>query len=153
MTHQTMLELSDGWDVTTPLGDGVVLIITTPSYLGNSTLYVRLNDSGQLKHFDSNDVVLHGSPTYGQARVPKKLPWEIEKEEPTRTPFSPAEVFGTPDNEWEYGTCGWLSAEGRFRARRHKIDKRLEHETGDVQNQWITLDKQYGGTFIPDTVA
>lgn len=69
MTHQTMLELSDGWEVFTPLGKGTVLIITTPSYLGNSTLYVKMED-GQLKHFDSNDVRLAGSPTYGEDRQP-----------------------------------------------------------------------------------
>lgn len=69
MTWQTMLELSEGWDVHTPLGPGVVLIVTTPCYLGNSTLYVKLKD-GQLKHFDSNDVRLYGSPTYGEDLVP-----------------------------------------------------------------------------------
>lgn len=42
MTHQTLLELSDGWDVYTPLGRGTVLVITTPSYLGNSVVYVKL---------------------------------------------------------------------------------------------------------------
>lgn len=77
MTHQTMLELSDGWDVLTPLGPGVVLIITTPSYLGNSTLYVKLKN-GQLKHLDSNDVVLLGSPTYGEDLTPE-IPKEWEK--------------------------------------------------------------------------
>lgn len=62
---QTMLELSDGWTVHTPLGKGTVLIITTPSYLGNSTLYVKL-ETGELKHFDSNDIRIYGSPTYGE---------------------------------------------------------------------------------------
>jgi hypothetical protein len=70
MMWQTMLELSDGWDVITPLGRGVVLIVTTPSYLGNSTLYVKLKD-GQLKHFDSNDVRICGSPTYGETVLPE----------------------------------------------------------------------------------
>lgn len=70
MMWQTMLELSDGWDVFTPLGRGTALIVTTPSYLGNSTIYVKLQD-GQLKHFDSNDIRLAGSPTYGEALVPK----------------------------------------------------------------------------------
>lgn len=69
MTWQTMLELSDGWEVRTPLGKGTVLIVTTPSYLGNSILYVKM-ENGQLKHFDSNDVILCGSPTYREERNP-----------------------------------------------------------------------------------
>lgn len=67
---QTMLELSEGWEVHTPLGAGTVLIITTPSYLGNSTVYVKM-ENGELKHFDSNDIRLYGSPTYGENRVPE----------------------------------------------------------------------------------
>ncbi len=72
-----MLELSDGWDVLTPLGEGVVLIITTPSYLGNSTLYVKLKN-GELKHFDSNSVRICGSPTYGESLTPE-IPQEWER--------------------------------------------------------------------------
>lgn len=70
MTHQTLLELSDGWEVYTPLGRGVALVITTPSYLGNSTVYVKLEKTGQLKHFDTNDIRMTGSPTYGEQLVP-----------------------------------------------------------------------------------
>lgn len=70
MTHQTMLELSDGWTVHTPLGMGTVLIITTPSYLGNSTLYIKMEETGELKHFDSNDVRFYGSPTYNEQLTP-----------------------------------------------------------------------------------
>jgi hypothetical protein len=74
---QTMLELSDGWDVHTPLGRGTALIVTTPSYLGNSTIYVKLDD-GQLKHFDSNDIRIYNSPTYGESKpeIPKN--WKNE---------------------------------------------------------------------------
>lgn len=76
MMSQTIHELSEGWDVTTPLGEGVAMLITTPgSYLSNPIVYVRMNSTGVLKQFDTNDVVLHGSPTYGQPRVPKELPW------------------------------------------------------------------------------
>lgn len=78
MQWQTIHELSDGWDVMTPLGEGVVLLITTPSYLGNSTLYVKLHD-GRLLHFDSNDVRLMGSPTYGESRIPTNIPQEWKK--------------------------------------------------------------------------
>ena len=74
MTWQTLLELSDGWDVFTPLGKGTVLVITTPSFLGNSTLYVRLSKTGELKHFDSNDVRIAGSPTYGLPQKPEGVP-------------------------------------------------------------------------------
>jgi hypothetical protein len=76
MMSQTMLELSEGWDVITPLGKGVAMIITTPgSYLSNPIVYVRL-EGGQMKQFDTNDIVLLGSPTYGEQRVPTKLPWD-----------------------------------------------------------------------------
>lgn len=70
MTHQTMLELSEGWTVYTPLGRGTVLIITTPSYLGNSTAYVKIERTGELKHFDSNDIRIGGSPTYREDLIP-----------------------------------------------------------------------------------
>lgn len=75
--HQTMLELSDGWTVHTPLGRGTVLIVTTPSYLSNSLLYVKL-DTGELKHFDSNDIRFYGSPTYGEDLTPP-IPEEWKK--------------------------------------------------------------------------
>jgi hypothetical protein len=72
MIHQTIHELSDGWTVHTPLGEGTALLITTPSYLGNSIVYVKLAD-GQLKHFDSNDIRIYGSPTYGETtEIPKE---------------------------------------------------------------------------------
>lgn len=90
MTHQTLLELSDGWDVETPLGKGVVLIITTPSYLGNSTLYVKLEETSELKHFDSNDVRFYGSPTYGENIIPN-LPegWKNYKPKDTVNKIPP----------------------------------------------------------------
>lgn len=71
MTHQTLLELAEGWTVYTPLGRGTVLIVTTPSYLGNSTVYVKLDKTGALKHFDTNDIRLTGSPTYGENLIPQ----------------------------------------------------------------------------------
>lgn len=70
MTHQTMMELSDGWDVFTPLGKGTALVVTTPSYLGNSVIYVKMEESGELKHFDSNDIRFRGSPTYREQLIP-----------------------------------------------------------------------------------
>lgn len=75
MTWQTMLELSDGWDVHTPLGRGTALIITTPSYLGNSTVYVKL-ENGELKHFDSNDIRIYNSPTYGEDKPQIPTDWK-----------------------------------------------------------------------------
>lgn len=65
-----MLELSDGWAVHTPLGYGTALIITTPSYLTNPVVYVKL-ENGQLKQFDSNDIRFYGSPTYGEQIKPE----------------------------------------------------------------------------------
>ena len=40
-----------------------------PDY-SNSILYVKMEKTGELKHFDSNDVRLYGSPTYGEDLVP-----------------------------------------------------------------------------------
>lgn len=69
--EQTIHELREGWSVETPMGSGVALLITTPSYLSNSILYVKLDATGELKHFDSNDVRLYGSPTYGEDLKPQ----------------------------------------------------------------------------------
>lgn len=70
MAFQTLLELSEGWTVHTPLGKGTALIISTPAYLGNSVVYVKL-ENGEMKHFDSNDIRIYGSPTYGEDLVPQ----------------------------------------------------------------------------------
>ena len=69
--YQTMHELNEGWTVHTPLGSGTALIITTPSYLTNPVVYVKLDETGELKQFDTNDIRLYGSPTYGEPRLPK----------------------------------------------------------------------------------
>lgn len=70
MTFQVIHELADGWTVHTPLGAGTALLITTPSYLSNPIVYVKLDD-GQLKQFDTNDILMYGSPTYREVLVPK----------------------------------------------------------------------------------
>lgn len=69
MIFQTIHELADGWTVHTPLGVGTALLITTPSYLSNSLIYVKL-ENGELKHFDSNDIRIYGSPTYREQLTP-----------------------------------------------------------------------------------
>ena len=75
---QTMHELAEGWTVHTPLGSGTALIITTPSYLSNPIVYVKLDETGELKQFDTNDIRMYGSPTYREARVPQ-IPNEWKK--------------------------------------------------------------------------
>lgn len=67
--QQSIHELNDGWTVHTPLGPGTALLITTPGYLTNAVVYVKLED-GQLKHFDTNDIRIYGSPTYGESLKP-----------------------------------------------------------------------------------
>lgn len=81
MTWQTMMELSEGWDVYTPLGRGTVLVVGNTSYLTNSVMWVKIQETGELKHFDSNDIRFVGSPTYGDK--PPKLPdgWKDAKKE------------------------------------------------------------------------
>lgn len=68
--NQTIHELAEGWTVHTPLGYGTALLITTPSYLSNSIVYVKIEATGELKHFDTNDIRIYGSPTYGENLVP-----------------------------------------------------------------------------------
>jgi len=67
--QQTILELRDGWDVYTPCGHGTALVLFSGSYLSNSVLLVKL-DNGEIKHFDTNDIRMSGSPTYGEQLVP-----------------------------------------------------------------------------------
>lgn len=78
MIQQTIHELYEGWTVHTPIGRGTALLITTPSYLSNSIVYVKIEETGELKHFDANDIRIYGSPTYGENLVPK-IPQAWEK--------------------------------------------------------------------------
>lgn len=70
---QTIIELREGYDVWTPLGHGTCLIIFAPSYMNNSLWMVKL-DNGEVKHFDSNDIRMSGSPTYGEQGKPNLPP-------------------------------------------------------------------------------
>lgn len=63
-------ELREGWDVYTPLGHGTGLVLYDPAYLNNGVLLVKLDD-GRLKYFDTNDIRMSGSPTYGEQLIPK----------------------------------------------------------------------------------
>lgn len=82
--YQTMHELNEGWTVHTPLGMGTALIITTPSYLTNPIVYVKL-DNGELKQFDTNDIRIYGSPTYREERIPT-IPKDWKNEENNTIP-------------------------------------------------------------------
>lgn len=74
MTQQTMLELANPFDVHTPLGHGIAMFLIAGSYAANPQFIVKLYDSGQIKSFDSNDVLMYGSPTYGEPLKPETIP-------------------------------------------------------------------------------
>lgn len=81
MICQTIHEIAEGWTVYTPLGEGTALLYLAPSYLNNGVVVVKLSKTGELKHFDTNDIRMQGSPTYGEPLVPK-LPeeWNTKKD-------------------------------------------------------------------------
>ena len=64
------LELREGWDVYTPLGHGTGMVLYPPAYLNNGVLLVKLDD-GRIKYFDTNDIRMSGSPTYGEQLIPQ----------------------------------------------------------------------------------
>jgi len=54
--------------VITPLGEGRAIIWADPGMDHNSYFLVILSDTGQFKHFDTNDVRCCENPTYSIKR-------------------------------------------------------------------------------------
>ena len=71
MTQQTLLEISDRFDVHTPLGYGLAMFLVCGSSTSNPQLIVKLYNSGILKSFDLNDIRVYGSPSYGEDIKPQ----------------------------------------------------------------------------------
>lgn len=55
-------EWSTPIEVRTPLGDAEALGILDYGYNVNTVWLCRMHGTGQVKHFDSGDVVIYGNP-------------------------------------------------------------------------------------------
>jgi hypothetical protein len=58
-----ILQLNPQINVLTVLGAGWTFFIIDYGPWINSVWVVRLNGTGQVKHFDSNDIIIEGNPT------------------------------------------------------------------------------------------
>lgn len=63
----TMLQLNPYIWVTTPLGDGLAMLIIDYGLDHNTTWVVALAEDGQVKHFESNTIKMRINHTYGIA--------------------------------------------------------------------------------------
>ena len=61
-----MIQLKPQINVFTPLGEGWAFFIIDYGAWMNSCWVVRLNSTGGVKHFDSNDITIEGNPTLDQ---------------------------------------------------------------------------------------
>lgn len=59
--------------VRTPLGDGWALFMIDYGPDWNTCWIVQIYETGQIKHFDSNDIRIAANPTYGteEQEIPK----------------------------------------------------------------------------------
>lgn len=59
----SILQLNPQLNVFTPIGEGWAFFIIDYGAWMNSCWVVRLNETGEVKHFDSNDIKIEGNPT------------------------------------------------------------------------------------------
>jgi hypothetical protein len=64
-TREMILQLNPSILVETPLGTGQTLLIIDYGMHQNSCWVVALQETGVIKHFDCNDVILSTNYTYG----------------------------------------------------------------------------------------
>ena len=60
-----ILQLNPSILVETPLGRGLALLVIDYGMHQNTCWVVTLEDSGMVKHFDCNDIILSTNYTYG----------------------------------------------------------------------------------------
>lgn len=60
----TLLQLNPPISVLTPLGEGWAILVIDYDVNLNTVWVVSLWDSGELKHFDCNEVKMCGNPMY-----------------------------------------------------------------------------------------
>lgn len=73
-----MLQLSPPIPVRTPLGEGWALIVIDYGPQWNTCWAVQLHETGELKHFDSNQIRFPKNFTYDTPRSPGK--WRLDAE-------------------------------------------------------------------------
>ena len=71
MIVQTIHEILNPFDVETPLGYGVALFMISGSIHSNPQFIVRLYNSGIVRTFDQNDIMIFGNPTSGEKLIPE----------------------------------------------------------------------------------
>jgi len=64
-----ILQLNPQINVKTPLGWGWAFFIIDYNPWMNSCWVVRLNGTGQVKHFDANEIVIDGNPTLDEGLI------------------------------------------------------------------------------------
>ena len=62
----SILQLNPQINCFTPLGEGWAFFIIDYGAWMNSCWVIRLNETGEVKHFDSNDIKIEGNPTLDQ---------------------------------------------------------------------------------------
>jgi hypothetical protein len=64
-------QLNPQIEVITPLGRGWAFFIIDYGLMLNSIWIVRLNDKGDVKHFESNQIPIEGNPMLGLPMLEK----------------------------------------------------------------------------------
>lgn len=64
-----ILQLNPQINVKTPLGYGYAFLVIDYGQWINTCWVVRLNDTGQVKHFDSNDIQIQGNLTLKEKNI------------------------------------------------------------------------------------
>lgn len=65
----SILQLQPQIYVQTPLGKGWCFFILEYDLNINTIWLVRLDETGQVKHFDSNDIVIEANPMLHQPKI------------------------------------------------------------------------------------
>lgn len=81
MTHQTILEVSNPFDVyVKELGEAMVKFIILGSTSSNPQYIVRLYGSGFNRVVDMRDIIEYGNPTTGEPLIPSiPIEWNTKK--------------------------------------------------------------------------
>jgi hypothetical protein len=72
MIVQTIHEILNPFDVSTPIGEGTALFIIAGSIHSNPQFIVRLYKTGEVRTVDQNDLRIFGNPMDGNG-------WDIKQ--------------------------------------------------------------------------
>ena len=70
---QTVHEITDPFDVQTPLGYGVAMFLFVGSIHSNPSFLCKLYDTGELRVVDMRDIRVYGNPSAGEKLEPKSV--------------------------------------------------------------------------------